>query len=141
MQGMSRLLAQTVHANNSCMNRYHRSKLICTAVPCAQDLAEQLEETADVVMPILAASGGQGDAPVQAALEAAGLPCVGAPADALAWSDRSRWCPCHGKNPSLPLETDAQSCRVAAHPLMQPGMRVAVRRHPSGCRPDVIEPA
>lgn len=64
---------------------------------CMQDLAEQLKETADVVMPILAASAGQEDAPAQAALEAAGLPCMGPPAAALAWSDRSRWCLCHFK--------------------------------------------
>ena len=57
----------------------------------AQDLAEQLKETSDVVLPLLApTSGGQGSEPVLAALEAAGLPCVAAPADALALSDRSR---------------------------------------------------
>ena len=86
--------------------------MLCMRV---QDLAEQLKETADVVMPILAASSGQGDAPVQAALEAAGLPCVGAPAAALAWSDRSRCCPCHYD------ASQNSPCEVAAHPLMQPG--------------------
>ena len=59
---------------------------------CMQDLAEQLKETADVVLPVLApTSNEQGCEPVLAALEAAGVPCAAAPADALRLSDRSRY--------------------------------------------------